>query len=88
MKDYEKKGREEKRASGVSVQYTGIQRSLEDIKCRTFELNEVQQVESKEKRKKRHRPKKCERKQWRNRVPQKGGIVKQLKTIGRSLLRP
>ena len=41
MKDYEKKQREEKGASGVSVQYSGIYRSLEDIKGRIAEINEV-----------------------------------------------
>ena len=51
MKDYEKKEREEKGASGVSVQYSGIHRSLEDIKGRIAELNEVQQVESQRKKK-------------------------------------
>ena len=51
MKDYGRKEREERRASGVSVQYTGIHRSLEDIKCRIVKLNEVQQVESQRKKK-------------------------------------
>ena len=46
MKDYEKKTNREKGASGVSVQYSGIYRSLEDIKGRIAEINEVQQVES------------------------------------------
>ena len=50
-KDYEKKEGEGKGASGVSVQYSGIHRSLEDIKGRIAELNEVQQVESKRKKK-------------------------------------
>ena len=87
MKDYEKKEkeREGKGASGVSVQYSGIHRSLEDIKGRIAELNEVQQVES-QRKKKRHRPKKCERRQWRNTVPQKSSMVKNLMTMWRSLL--
>ena len=51
MKDYEKKERMEKGASGVSVQYNGIHRSLEDIKGRIAELNEVQQIESQRKKK-------------------------------------
>ena len=88
MKDYEKKQREEKGASGVSVQYSGIYRSLEDIKGRIAEINEVQQVESLRKKKKRHRLKKYERKQWRNTLPQKSGMLKQLTTMRRSLSRP
>ena len=51
MKDYEKKQRGEKEASGVSVQYSGIYRSLEVIKGRIAEINEVQQVESLRKKK-------------------------------------
>lgn len=40
-----------KKTSRVSVQYSGIHRSLEDIKGRIAELNEVQQVESQRKKK-------------------------------------
>lgn len=51
MRDYEKKEGEEKGTSGASLQYSGIHRSLQDIKGRIAELNEVQQVESQRKKK-------------------------------------
>ena len=51
MKDSEKKEREEKRAKWVSIQYSGIYRSVEDIKGRIAELSEVQQVGSQRKKK-------------------------------------
>lgn len=45
MRDFENNENEEKKASGVDVEYTEIDKALEDIKGRIAEVNEVQERE-------------------------------------------
>ena len=45
LRDFEKKENEEKMASGVDVEYTEIDKALEDIKVRIAEVDEVQERE-------------------------------------------